>query len=735
MSYKKRTYDTDEITLRKIFAKSFIDNTNIPAMKVLTADGAGSTYWANPSTLGLNPSFNQINTSAGNFTSDLSYNIFTLTTQNIGSAVGPGSNELVLYNQSFNRVDVSGNNSIYSFNSNTNNLQTSFRLVGTNGISIRSDTAQNTIYFDSQGVPVSTSLFSFQKAKVLSNVSSVTGDISSLEGYFLNAASPSSALTFVGLGDLELTTDSFNNAIYFGLNQSTGTVSSLTSLIESISTGYVTNQQFSSGIGSVSTIAQSNFSTSVSTSYGINSNLSITVYNLPFNQYTLLSQFNTGSNTLARGISTLSTNYTPLPALYSSILGLDVKISSLTLPSSVSTITIYGGNATNFTANTVIVNQGDLSTFSTTIGGTINILSNNINQVSTLSLYGLSSLSSGIERSINRALPSTVIGLGTAGYLSSFQPLYSSISGLGTAGYLSSFTPLYSSLTGLGTAGYVSSLDPLYSTVKGLGTAGYISSFQPLFSTVQGLGTAGYLSTISTRTLSTTNLITSSITFRDTQLNTNQLLAVKNGELQLNGQAITGGGGGSISFFSTSFTSTIFYEGNNGLITATGNGNVGVGFFSTANIYLDKFSSYITSTSKLSIDYYYNLRLGGWQYGMGSNNRTIDTLYHFSTGVLYNKNLDTQNVFIDMGIANKGSNSDGLGSNWAQENIVSRRQRFQLSTGGVMTNYETPIQIFHLFDSFYNDGDSSTFYYSGFSNNDVNIYVQSTTSVTIGIQN
>lgn len=735
MSYKKRTYDTDEITLRKVFAKSFIDNTNIPAMKVLTADGAGSTYWANPSTLGLNPSFNQINTEAGNFTSDLSYNIFTITTENIGSALGPGSNELVIYNQSFNRIDVSGNNSVYSFNSNTNNLQTSFRLVGTNGISIRSDTAINTIYFDSQGVPVSTSLFSFQKAKVLSNVSSVTGDISSLEGYFLNAASPSSALTFVGLGDVELTTDSFNNAIYFGLNQSTGTVSSLTSLIESISTGYVTIEQFSTGLGAVSTISQSNFSTSVSTSYGINSNLSITVYNLPFNQYTLLSQFNTGSNTLARGLSTLSTNYTPLPALYSSITSIDNRFSTLALPSSVCTLTIYGGNANNFTANTVIVNEGDLSTFSTTIGGTINDLTSQVNTLSTLSLSGLSSLSSGITFAINRAIPSTVIGLGTSGYISSFVPLYSSISGLGTVGYLSSLNPLYSSIVGLGTAGYISSFDPLYSSVQGLGTLGFISSLQPLYSSVQGLGTTGYISSLSTMTLSTTNLITSSITFRDTQLNTNQLVAVKNGQLQLNGQAITGGGGSGIQFFSTSFASTIYYEGNNGALTATLTATPGVGYFTTADVYLDKFSSYITSTSKLSVDYYYNLRFGGWQYGTGTNNRTTDTLFFFSTGILYENNLDMENILIDMGIANKGSNTDGQGSNWAQENIVSRRQRFQLSTGGVMANYTAPIKIFHLFDSFYNDGDSSTFYYAGFSNNDVNVYVQSTTAITIGIQN
>ena len=135
------------------------------------------------------------------------------------------------------------------------------------------------------------------------------------------------------------------------------------------------------------------------------------------------------------------------------------------------------------------------------------------------------------------SLNSTIAGLGTLGYLSSAvftQPLVSSIEGLGTAGYissqqlvsttfglessiLSSFTvtnnALYSSLIGLGSIDYVSSLSLISTTVAfstvsavrfasttaGLGTAGYISTAQfvsTLRSTVTGLGTVGYISTI-----------------------------------------------------------------------------------------------------------------------------------------------------------------------------------------------------------------------------------------------
>lgn len=94
-------------------------------------------------------------------------------------------------------------------------------------------------------------------------------------------------------------------------------------------------------------------------------------------------------------------------------------------------------------------------------------------------------------------LPSTVAGLGTAGYVSTSY-LTSTIEGLGTYGYLSSSVfgdVVQSSIIGLATAGYISSTQ-LTSTVGGLGSIGYVSSLQ-LLSTVAGLGTAGYISTLS----------------------------------------------------------------------------------------------------------------------------------------------------------------------------------------------------------------------------------------------
>jgi hypothetical protein len=123
-----------------------------------------------------------------------------------------------------------------------------------------------------------------------------------------------------------------------------------------------------------------------------------------------------------------------------------------------------------------------------------------------------------VETEVQNDLVSTVVGLGTAGYVSTSQLLSTS---LGIAEYISTFInpdQLTSTVIGLGTAGFVSSLglnDSLASTVQGLGSAGYISSGQllstslglsnyvntfvtppNLTSTIIGLGTAGYVSTL-----------------------------------------------------------------------------------------------------------------------------------------------------------------------------------------------------------------------------------------------
>jgi hypothetical protein len=738
MSSKRRSYDTDEITLRKVFAKSVVDNTNIGAMKVLTADGAGGTYWTIPSTNGAwNPSFNRIVTTAATFTADLSYNTFTLSEgTGIGFTEGAGDNQLYIYGKSFNQVDVSGNNSIYAFENNS--LDPVLRFVGTGGLNIRSDPTTNTLSFDVQGNQISTSQFSFQKAKVL-NTSTITGGISSLTDYIiLNANDASSILTFVGIGDIELSTNYTTNSIFIGLDITTGSVSSLIGRFDTLSTNYTQLTDFSTATSRLSTISSSNFSSAVSTSYGINSNLSIIVFNLPFNQYTTLQQFNFTRTTLESGLSTLSTTYTPLPALFSTSLGINNRISTFNIISTMSTVNVYGGNVTDFTASVVNFYMGDLSTFSTTTGNTflstfssIAVLTDQFNTLSTLTLYGLSSLSTAIGVVANVVIPSTVTGLETAGYLR-LPSLVSTVTGLGTAGYLSSVS-LYSTVAGLGTAGYVST-SGLVSTVEGLGTAGYISS-PSLVSTVAGLGTIGYIS--STQLISTVAGL-DKVAVTKLIAGSNITLSPANGLGNVTINATGGGGGSDILALSTNFTSSIFYQGFNGTITPEVDFvDTRTFYFSTADVYLNTFSTYIRSTSRILVDFNYNFVFSYWRYypfltDLNTNGNVIS----FSTLLSYDSRPDTENPILDS--FTTGTAIDAAADSNIipySSNSITRRQQFQVSTVGVMSAYQSPLQLYHRFDTclYSNTGFGS--FYSGLNSAETKVLYSSTNSVFVTIQN
>ncbi len=88
---------------------------------------------------------------------------------------------------------------------------------------------------------------------------------------------------------------------------------------------------------------------------------------------------------------------------------------------------------------------------------------------------------------------STVGGLGTSGYISTFS-LISTVQQLGSVGYVSTAS-ITSTLQGMGTAGYIST-GGLVSSIQGLGTSRYVST-SGLVSSIIGLGTAEYISTAS----------------------------------------------------------------------------------------------------------------------------------------------------------------------------------------------------------------------------------------------
>jgi hypothetical protein len=146
----------------------------------------------------------------------------------------------------------------------------------------------------------------------------------------------------------------------------------------------------------------------------------------------------------------------------------------------------------------------------------------NLTSYGFISTNQLTSTVTGLQNFVNTDVTSTIIGLGTLGYVSTVTgpqvtsaSLASTVAGLATSGYLSTTqltstvlglqnfinTDVTSSIVGLGTVGYVSSFNGILpSTVKGLGSSGYLSSYSTaifqggLTSTIAGLGSLGYIS-------------------------------------------------------------------------------------------------------------------------------------------------------------------------------------------------------------------------------------------------
>ena len=120
----RRTFDTDNITLRTIFARGS-NNTYIQSTLVLTADGRGGTRWTHPSSLGAY-TLNYISTDNALIQWDLSLNnVFYLNTdQGVGmksSITNPyqtifyGKAYQALFDRNTNStMKVTDNNSLYS---------------------------------------------------------------------------------------------------------------------------------------------------------------------------------------------------------------------------------------------------------------------------------------------------------------------------------------------------------------------------------------------------------------------------------------------------------------------------------------------------------------------------------------------------------------------------------------------------------------------------------------------
>ena len=291
---------------------------------------------------------------------------------------------------------------------------------------------------------------------------------------------------------------------------------------------------------------------------------------------------------------------------------------------------------------------------------------------------------------------STVIGLGTLGYISG--GVTSSLIGLGTLGYISS-SQLVSTVNNLGTTGYVSTTS-LYSTVRGLGSIGYLSSSQ-LLSTVTGLGSIGY---VSLATLSTTVGQRLNVFF-----NTANTLSI-NG----NNNVVSISSMNSPFFFSSIFNSSITYKGNNGSLNALLSTTITNDFYiSTLNTQLDSFSSFINNRTKLTLDIYPNILFPNINSNGISRTFTVSSFLQYGGSPIFNPIHQTWLY----GINNNASN------------MFSPSMRLNISGNVINSNYVQPYILVHRIVS---AGDTAP---NTFSNQNVNLFFDSTTSYYLTIQN
>jgi hypothetical protein len=192
-----------------------------------------------------------------------------------------------------------------------------------------------------------------------------------------------------------------------------------------------------------------------------------------------------------------STGYilTSLTKGTASFVSPNVTLSTIGFPNLPATISTLSGELFSTAQFISLVYTSTIISYlpSTVTGlGTAGYVSTSFYDAKTIStIDGLGTLGYLSSAVVQGPINSTVIGLGTVGYISSSQ-LLSSLTGLGSLGYVSS-SQLTSSLLDLTALGYISS-SQLTSSIIGLGTLGYLSSSQ-LFSSISSLGSLGYVST------------------------------------------------------------------------------------------------------------------------------------------------------------------------------------------------------------------------------------------------
>ena len=577
-----RTYDTDVITLRRIIALAS-DNRAFPAGYVLTTGLNGLAQFIDPLNIS---SINEISSLVGILPNAIS----TLSTS-IGSGGGQGGGGT--YNiSSVSTVYAYGNTTIF----NVTNAFLSPDLLSTYTVSTGTVYTSTIQFIDGSQI----ASMNVNSGILYLNGSPIQGEVtkenlvSTVIGLGTVGYISSSALTdlvstanLVNLVSTSYFTSQVTSTViglgtvgYISTPQLLSTSKGLADQITGTNTGVTSNQLISTvaGLGSIGYVSTSGIGPYIS-AFSATIATSFTTSNAN------IKSLNVSSITFGTGTGNLN-----LPDIYATSLSTNfITVYNSLVSPVVSTQELYVSSITGIS----IVTPTNLT--STVVGlGTIGYISSAAltNLVSTANLIGLVSTSY-----LTSQLTSTVVGLGTIGYVSSaaLTNLVSTANliDLVSTSYLTS--QLTSTVVGLGTVGYVSSaaLTNLVSTANliGLVSTSYLTS--QLTSTVVGLGTVGYVST-------------------------SQLLSTSKG---LYDQIQNAPGGGVTT---ANLTSTVIGLGTVGYISSLSGYNISTGTVTTSSIsFVDTATNVIQNVTVTNG----NLQLNSSNVGGGGNQIFTDSWF------------------------------------------------------------------------------------------------------------
>ena len=197
-SSARRSIDTDNITLRTVYAKGAY-NTNIASTLALTADGRGGTLWTHPSSLGVY-GLNYISTDVSLISWDLSQNNIMYLTGGQGAGIQSSvrKTEAIVYAKAYQ--------ALYDINSGSNMRV----LDGPPGVlysTINLSTTSWQIY-PTLCTPQQTLYLNTNPTKFLINSNVPVIDPSVIDGKYeeLNIDNVNSTIRFLGVRDVHLST-------------------------------------------------------------------------------------------------------------------------------------------------------------------------------------------------------------------------------------------------------------------------------------------------------------------------------------------------------------------------------------------------------------------------------------------------------------------------------------------------------------------------------------------------